>query len=298
MRDEDTFTQGIPDFSNDLVKTGKGSHILEMGEEGEDPEVLVGNTQMPIEAQQSLDKYFQIELEKFRTKNISITDEELFYIPGAPNKLPRKMQQAASALREQMTYWCAHQLAPDTISDTLTNGAIQLTTGATDNESTAHKKITVSDIIQLNRKMSDRYKISDTSQIRIVLCNKHLAELLETEESFATQYHNLRTGQILPIYGAELVPFGRVPKYKSGGNKYNYGETVGDLAGSDLEASFAFYVPRTYKAMSQPYMYNSGPSANNPFYERQVFHPRIDKTAGVITKDDQPFIGAIVEDTV
>lgn len=248
-----TWLDGIPDQSgivnNDVI------HLVEVGV---DPDVLINNTTYPIPLQALDDKDIAISLDKFQTKATPITDDELYAI--SYDKMARVKESHANALSDSKFQKAAHALAPQ--SDSKKTPVIA-TSG--EDDGTGRKRLTREDIIALKAKF-DKMRIP-TQGRRLVLCSDHVNDLLMSDQKFAGQYYNYTTGKIANLYGFEVYEFANNPYYNTKGVKCSLGSTNG------YQASFAFYVPRVFKATGSTKMYYSE-AATDPQNQRSLINFR------------------------
>lgn len=244
---ESTWLDGIPDQSsivnNDVI------HLVEVGI---DPDVLVNNTTYPIPLQALDDKDIAISLDKFQTQVTPITDDELYAI--SYDKMSRVKESHANALNDSKFQKAAHALAPQ--KNTAKTPVIA-TTG--EDDGTGRKRLTREDIIALKAKF-DKLRIP-TQGRRLVLCSDHVNDLLMIDQKFADQYYNYTTGKIANLYGFAVYEFANNPYYSTAGVKCALKSTTG------YQASFAFYVPRVFKATGSTKMYWSA-AETDPEYQR------------------------------
>ncbi|NJM13978.1 MAG: hypothetical protein HC896_00085 [Bacteroidales bacterium] len=184
---------------NDYVN----NNAIHMADIGADPEVLVNNTTYPIEVASREDTDVSIALDKFDTTNTRITDDELYALPYDKNG--SVLQQHREVLEEKTASKAAHSLAPTV--------ATLSTTGSSNGETYARKRLTVADIVKAKKWMDD-LKIPKKNR-ELVLCNDHVQDLLLVDEKFAKQYQDIEQGKVLNMYGFIISEFVDNPKYKT-----------------------------------------------------------------------------------
>lgn len=234
-----TWLDGIPDASsvvnNDVI------HLVEVGV---DPDVLVNNTTYPIATQKLDDKDISISLDKFQTKVTPITDDELYAI--SYDKMTRVKESHANAISDSKFAKAAHALCAQT--NTATTPVLK-TSGTKGSD--GRSPMTLKDVIAMKAAM-DKLKVPATGR-RLVLCPDHVNDLLASEQSFREQYNINRTdGVIGRLYGFDIYEFANNPLYTTGGAKKTLGATA---TTGEFQCSFAFYVPRVFKATGSTKMY-------------------------------------------
>lgn len=255
---EATWLDGIPDSSsivnNDVI------HLVEVGV---DPDVLVNNTTYPIPLQALNDADIAIQLDKFQTKVTPVTDDELYAI--SYDKMSRVKESHGNAINDSKFAKAAHALCAQEDSDTT---PVLTTTGARDAD-TGRLKLCVYDLIVLKRAM-DHLRVPSDNR-RLVLCTDHVNDLLETDQKFKEQYNINRTdGTVGRLYGFNIYEFGNNPLYTTAGKKKAVGATAET---GEFQCSFAFYVPRVFKATGSTKMYYSEASTD-PEYQRNKINFR------------------------
>lgn len=295
-RIEDTFTGQIPDYSSQIVRTQKRTNVLQIAERDTRIDVVRGPLTFPRSASKVNHKSMTIDMNPLYTALTQIQDDDIQELPYL--KLPDILQQHVDRLREQRAKFTAHSLAPATATDGAANGRIQLTTGSTDGESsTAHKKIQFADLSALMFKMKKSYNV-DPSEVMFLLSDKHFFELAETSETFERQFLNLREGEVLRYLGMNFIRYSGTPTYASGGALNAWDSNKDTIGQGDRECSLAVYRSMAYKALGDVMLYDSGPSLADPHNEARVIGLKQFYESGNLTKDGNPYIGAIIEDTV
>lgn len=255
---EATWLDGIPDSSsivnNDVI------HLVEVGV---DPDVLVNNTTYPIPLQALDDADIAIQLDKFQTKVTPVTDDELYAI--SYDKMQRVKESHGNAINDSKFAKAAHALCAQ---QNTAATPVLVTTGERDAD-TGRIKLCVQDIINLKRAL-DKLKVPADNR-RLVLCTDHVNDLLETSQVFKEQYNiNRNDGTVGKLFGFNIYEFANNPLYTTAGVK----KAVGASADTgEFQCSFAFYVPRVFKATGSTKMYFSE-AATDPEYQRNKINFR------------------------
>ena len=255
---EATWLDGIPDSSsivnNDVI------HLVDVGV---DPDVLINNTTYPIPLQALEDADIAIQLDKFQTKVTPVTDDELYAI--SYDKMSRVKESHGTSINDSKFAKAAHALCAQEHSGTT---PVLTTTGARDAD-TGRLKLCVQDLINLKRAM-DKLRVPSDKR-RLVLCTDHVNDLLETDQKFKEQYNINRTdGTVGRLYGFNIYEFGNNPLYTTAGKKKAVGATAET---GEFQCSFAFYVPRVFKATGSTKMYYSEANTD-PEYQRNKINFR------------------------
>lgn len=243
FRKDTGFLSSIPDRSA-LVKN-KTIHLVDLGV---DPEVLLNNTQYPIDTVQANDADVVIALERLDTKNTSIQSE---YLRGLSyDVLVEYASTHGEVLQEKAGDRTLWNIAPAS-NATLT--PVIKTTGASNGEAQPRKRLTKADILRL-KKIFDLNNVPRNGRV-LVLCPDHVADVLDFDEKFASQYMNIREGEILKLYGFQVFEYAGNPIYtEATGAKKAFGTAF--VASTDSYASVAYYSQRVFKAMDVPEMFH------------------------------------------
>ena len=249
---EATWLDGIPDASSIV-----DHDVIHLVDVGVDPEVLVNNTTYPIPLQALEDKDIAIQLDKFQTKVTPVTDDELYAI--SYDKISRVKEAHGNAINDAKFAKAAHALCA---KQNAAKTPVLKTSGEKD-AATGRKKMAKEDLIAMKRQM-DALKVPAQGR-RLVLCSDHVNDLLELEQTFREQYNiNRADGTVGRMYGFDIYEFANNPVYTTAGVKKDLGVAAG---AGEFQCSFAFYVPRVFKATGSTKMYYS-PAETDPEYQR------------------------------
>ena len=253
-----SWLDGITDNSsiveNDVI------HLVDVGV---DPEVIINQTTYPIPIQALNDQDIAVKLDKFQTEVTPITDDELY--ASSYDKIARVRDAHAEAINVAKCVKAAHSFCPQ--KHTATTPVLSCS-GEEDAASGRHR-MTVLDVIAMKAAM-DKLGVPADNR-RLVLSADHVNDLLMTEQKFREQYGiDSQTGRIARLYGFDIYEFSETPVYDASGEKKAVGATVGS---GESRCSFAFYVPRVFKATGRTKMYYSE-AANDPQYQRNLVNFR------------------------
>lgn len=267
---EGSWLDGVPDQSSIV-----NNDVIHMVEVGVDPDVLVNNTTYPIPQQALEDKDIAISLDKFQTKVTPITDDELYAL--SYDKMSRVKESHANAITDTKFQKAAHALSPQSDSE---KTPVIATTG--EDDGSGRKRLTVSDLVTLKSKL-DKLKVPAAGR-RLVLCPDHVNDLLLTNQTFERQYNiNRNDGTVGKLEGFDIYEFVNNPYYTTAGVKGDLGSTDG------YQGSFAFYVPRVFKATGSTKMYYSE-AATDPENQQNLINfrhyficmPKLEDAGGAI----------------
>lgn len=211
--------------------------VIKLNDIGADPDVLIDNLIYPIATAGRTDQEVVISLRKLDTENTKVTDDEIQALPY--DKKSSVRERHIIALKKKSLKLGLYSLAP--AGDT-TNTPVIVTTGATIG---GRKRLKLPDDLvtlkgrfdALNIDMEDRY---------ICLCSEHVEDMLLSSQTFEKQYHLIKEGKVLDMYGFKMFE-------NQNANRYN-GDTLAKVAfeaaalSSDRNASTAYYAPNAVKA--------------------------------------------------
>lgn len=237
-----SWLNGVPDQSSIV-----NNDVIHMVDVGADPSVLINNTTYPIEIQELEDGDKTFSLDKFQTKVVSVTDDELYAL--SYDKMARVKESCSNALNDAKYAKAAHALCP---TQNTAATPVLTTTGAVD-ATTKRVKLCMADVVNLKRAL-DKLGVP-AQQRRLVLCADHVNDLLETEQTFREQYNiNRADGTVGKLYGFDIYESSYNPLYTTAGKKKDVNATAST---GEFQASFAFYLPRVFKATGTTKMYYS-----------------------------------------
>jgi hypothetical protein len=275
---EGTFLDKVPSY--DQYVNNSVIHLIDVGAK---PEVLINNTTYPLIPQSLGDPDIPIGLDKLETVPTSITKDELHAI--SYQKISIATQLHKESLIESAFKRAAHAFAPQTHS---TKTPVVKTSGG--DNGLGKKRMVIADLIALKRKFDDLRVPNDDNRI-LVLCPQHVEDLLLVSESFKGQYQDIGSGKIVRLYGFEIHEFADNPKYDAAFAKKAYGAAA---AGTDRDASVAFYAKRMFKAKGTASMSYSE-AEKDPLNKRNLVS--FDQRFIALPKTLEAF-GALVNDSV
>ncbi len=233
-------------------------HFVDLGG---DPEVLINNTTYPLEITDLEDGDKAVSLDKYQSKPTRVTDDELHAI--SYDKMATVIERHRDAFSEVKFKRAIHSLAP---AEHTAKTPVLLTTGEADG---SRLRLTRKDIIAL-KKAFDKAKVPAEGRI-LVLCPDHVADLLELDQKFASQYYNYESGAITRMYGFEIYEYTECPYFNNTTKKKTaYGAVP---TANDMQASVAFSLKRVMRADGSTKTYLSE-AANNPTTQENVFSLR------------------------
>ena len=281
FRHEGEFLSRIPS-ANQFVN----NDVIHLADMGADPEVLINNTTYPIDVAVRTDEDISISLDKFDTENTAITDDELYALPY--DKPGSVIRQHREVLEEKTLEKSLHSLCPTSDGN---NTPFVFTTGASNGDTVARKRLIWANIIKMKRYLDD-LKVPKKNR-ELVLCNQHLEDLLLSDEKFRDQWYNLEAGKIMNRFGFNITECGYNPVIRTDtSEKKAFG--AASVPASELAVSTVFYGPRATQARGSVTMYYRD-ARIDPEYRRSVVGFRLYHIC--LPKKNLGF-GALVSDVV
>lgn len=259
------------------------NNVIHLADVGADPAVLINNTSYPIASSSRTDSDIAISLKKFDTENTKISKDELYALPYDKNA--SVIDQHKLVLEETTSQYGLFSLAAagDTASTPLV-----LTTGA-DNGS-SRKRMTIFDFSVMKKKQDD-LKIPLVGRF-VVLCNDHVNDLLQTDQSFRDRFWNTQSGEPMDFMGYKVFQDVYNPIYNGSLAKKAWGAAAAPT--TDRNASVFGYAPRAFQAKGDVSMFyqiaDINPTNRESVVGFQLYHI-------VMAKKNIGF-GAIVSDVV
>lgn len=259
---KDTFLDGIPDKSQYVTGDGEVFSINSVYW-GVEPDVLINNTTYPIEIQELNGVPYAMTLDKYQTKATPITDDELHAM--SYDKMGAVKTSHGNAIVKNMLKKAIHSLAP--ASNTL-NTPVLITTGAATADGT-RLRMKWDDIVALREAWDAAgFSIDD---LRLVLCQAHVNDLLLADTAFQKSYANFKDGIITNQLGFEMRQYASNPYYNVATKaKLSFG---GVVTADYRQASVIFNKMLARKANTPSKMYFSK-AETDPLNQRNLINFR------------------------
>lgn len=164
--------------------------VIKIPKRGAAPSVLINNTTYPIVSAGRDDTHVVLSLNKYETTNTTVTAAELYALPY--EKVSDVQEQHREELEDKTGQHALHSIAPSANSATT---PVLVCTGAVDG---ARPTLTSKDVALMKKKL-DKLLVPKEGRI-LVLCPDHVADLLNEDRTFQTQYHNAVDGVLSKSY--------------------------------------------------------------------------------------------------
>lgn len=183
------------------------NEVIKIPKQGLAPAVLINNSVYPIASNGRDDSHIVISLNKYDTENTIVTTDELYALPY--EKVSDVQTQHREELEDVTARHALHAISPASNSSTM---PVLLATGADDG--TGRKKLISKDVIAL-KKALDKLNVPKMGRV-IVFCTEHVADLLEEDRNFHTQYQNAIDGVLSnSYYGFKVYEANYTPTYSA-----------------------------------------------------------------------------------
>lgn len=245
--DEAPWLSGIQELDTSIIEMGSGSaaeqNVIHIPTTDFEVDVLINNNAYPIALQQYDDDEVIIQLDKYQTKVVPISDDQA-------NGAAYRRIDAATALMTRgiliKKYGkAAWALAPAGNTD---DTPVLQTSGRSGEFDNAGNEIILKDGDRLRlvyQDLVDHKAQYDKLQVpangrRMSLCSDHWNDLLLDRRRFGDMLANYKTGDVAPmIAGFEIYQYINNPLFNNA-VKLAYGSVAG---AGDYQASVSFYVP-------------------------------------------------------
>jgi len=252
---KDTFLDGIPDKSQ-YVTGSEEMQTINSVFFGVEPDVLINNTTYPIPLQDLQGTAVALTLDKYQTKVTPVTEDEMFAL--AYDKIGEVTKSHTGAIIKTRLKKSIHALAP---AGHTIKTPVLLTTGAATADG-LRLRLKWDDIIALRSAWTAAgFSIED---LRLVLCQDHVNDLLLADTTFQKSYANFQGGIISNQLGFQMREYAANPYFNvTTKAKLAFGAVV---TTDYRQASVVFNVGLARKAAGMIKVYKDLPDAQNQRY--------------------------------
>lgn len=242
---------GIPEIASPINEVNPGAGASEQNEihlpvTEFEVDILINNTTYPIPVQVYEDGTITIRLDKYQTKRVPLTDDQV--IGCAYDIIDAVTRIMSTNITEEKYAKAIHSIAP---AANTADTPVLVATGRSGKYSNGQEIIwvdeegnlmlTYKDIADLKTKIDKlpKGKKWPKKGRRLVLCGLHEGHLMYDRERFADLLNDLQSGEVRPmIAGFEIFSHPEMPHF-NGTTKLAYNAVPSD---DQLEASVAFHV--------------------------------------------------------
>lgn len=208
-----TFLEGIAEVNADVTQVNKGelseTNIIFVPSTDFEVDVLINNTTYPVPVQVYADGTIQITLDKYQTKVVTLSDDDI--IGAAYDKIDVVTKNLVRSLLVNRYKKAIHSIAP--AGNTVTTPVMAATGGATAlADASGRLRLTYADIVAF-KSLCDAGGWAEEGR-RLVLKGDHWNDLLLDRANFGNQLVDYAKGKPSPmIAGFELHQYPTLPIY-------------------------------------------------------------------------------------
>lgn len=237
--DQAPWLDGVAELDADVTLVGENTttekNIIHLAATDFEVEVLINNNTYPIPVQEYEDGTLQFTLDKYQTKVVTVSDDQV--MGASYDKIDKVTKSGTRSILTNKYAKAIHSLGP--MATTAKTPVIYATgVNGTDEPILDGTRpiLTYDDLVRF-KKACDTAGFSEEDR-RLVLSNNHWNDLLLDRKRFGDQLVNYKKGQPAPVIaGFELYQYIKMPYYTAAGAKKAYGSVP---AGTDKQASVAF----------------------------------------------------------
>lgn len=258
--DQAPFLDGIAEMDVDVSQMGEGtiteSNVIHVPTSEFAPDILINNTTYPIALQAYTDDQVLIQLDKYQTKVVTLSDDQV--LGASYDRIDNATRKTVQKLTAEKYGKAVHAIAP---TSTATATPVITATGGATAEATVggRLRLVYEDVVSLKEAFDLAGAPVDGR--RLVLNTEHYNDLLRDRKNFGDQLVNYKTGDVAPtIAGFEIFQYVNMPYFTSANVKKAYGSVPG---GTDKKASIAFVKDNIAKKTGNTKQYFTA-AADNP----------------------------------
>ncbi|UWY28810.1 hypothetical protein N4T20_02545 [Flavobacterium sp. TR2] len=237
--DQAPWLDGVAELDADVSLVGENtateSNIIHIAATDFDVDVLINNTTYPIPVQQYTDGSLQFTLDKYQTKVVTVSDDQI--MGASYDKIDTVTKSSVRAILAEKYGKAIHSIAPQSHT---TKTPVIFATGINGTDAPlmdgTRPRLTYDDLVRLKAACkSGKFPLKDR---RLVLTEDHWNDLLLDRKNFGDKLVNYSEGQPAPkIAGFYLYTYENMPYFTSAGVKKAYGSVPG---GTDRPGSIVF----------------------------------------------------------
>lgn len=247
--DTATWLNGIPEIASEINSVNPGAGDSELNQihlaaTDFEVDILINNTTYPIEIQEYTDTTITINLDKYQTKRVPLSDDQT--IGSSYSQIDTVTNTMVTNINETKYAKAIHSLAP---AANAANTPVLQATGQSgtfdsdDNEiilkDGSRLRLTYKDLVAFKAALGKLQFKWPKQGRRLVLCENHWNDLLLDRKNFGDKLVNYNEGDVAPrILGFDIYSHGEMPHY-NGTTKLAFGAVP---TATQYEASVAFHV--------------------------------------------------------
>jgi hypothetical protein len=261
--DQAPWLDGVAELDADVTALGENTateqNIIHLASTDFEVDVLINNNTYPIPVQVYSDGHLQFSLDKYQTKVVTVSDDQV--MGASYDKIDKVTKNGTRSILTSKVGKAIHSIAPQIHSDKTpvinasgVNGVDAPLVGEG-----GRLRLTYDDLVRF-KNACDKAGFSAEDR-RLVLSNDHWNDLLLDRKRFGDKLVDHAKGKPAPVIaGFELYTYINMPYYSVGGAKRAYGSIP---TGTDKVASVAFCKDGIAKKTGNTKQYFA-PAATNP----------------------------------
>lgn len=227
---------GIAEMDAEVQELGQGTatemNIIHVATTDFDVDILVNNNTYPIPVQVYEDGHIQITLDKYQTKVVTVSDDQI--MGASYDKIDVVTKRMVKGMLTKKFAKALHSIAPQ--SNTVSTPVLSATGGTEALADNGRLRLTYEDLVRFKKACEKAGFLEDGK--RLVLCSDHWNDLLLDRKNFGNQLVDYAKGKPNPqIAGFTLYQYANPPRYTAAGVKKAFGAIE---EGTDKIASVAF----------------------------------------------------------
>ncbi|MBP4140026.1 hypothetical protein [Flavobacterium geliluteum] len=260
--DQAPWLDGVAELDADVSQLGENTvtekNIIHIAATDFEVDVLINNTTYPIPVQVYDDGDLQFSLDKYQTKVVTVSDDQV--LGASYDKIDKVTKAGTRAILTEKFEKAIHSIAPQ---ENTAKTPVIFATGVNGTDAPlmdgTRLRLTYDDLVRLKAACkSGKFPLKDR---RLVLSEDHWNDLLLDRKNFGDKLVNYAEGTPAPkIAGFNLYTYENMPYYTAAGVKKAYGAVV---AGTDKVASVVFCKDGIAKKTGNTKQYFA-PAATNP----------------------------------
>lgn len=239
--DQAPWLDGVSELDADVSQMGENtateSNVIHIATTDFDVDVLINNNTYPIPAQEYADGSISLSLDKYQTKVVSVSDDQI--MGASYDKIDVVTKKSTKKILSEKYGKAIHSIAPQshTAKTPVLEASGKNGNDAVLTDETGRKRLTYDDLVRL-KKACDNAGFPEENR-RLVLCNDHWNDLLLDRKNFGNQLVDYAKGKPAPVIaGFELFQYIKMPRYTAALAKKAYNAIP---EGTDRVASVVFY---------------------------------------------------------
>jgi len=231
--------EGVSEMDAEVQELGEGTltetNVINIATTDFDVDILVNNNTYPIPVQEYADGHLQFTLDKYQTKVVTVSDDQI--MGASYDKIDIVTKNSVRAILVEKYGKAIHSIAPASNTE---KTPVIFATGVNGTDAPLvdgrRLRLTYDDLVRFKKALEDAG--FDEEGKRLVLCNNHWNDLLLDRKNFGNQLVDYAKGKPAPMIASfTLYQYAKAPRYTALGVKKAF---TAIAEGTDKIASVAF----------------------------------------------------------